>query len=55
MVAGQVVNLVQLIIRALSSGVVILFRGSGSKMRLKIESSSRESGNIDLRKFGLLL
>lgn len=55
MAAGQVVNLGHLRIRVLSSRVVILLRGSNSKMRCKIESSSGESGSIDLRNFGLLM
>lgn len=50
----RVVNLVHPRIKFLSSGIWILFRGSHSKIRLRMKSSSADNGKIDLRKLGLL-
>jgi hypothetical protein len=44
-----VVNLWHRRIRLLSSGIVIRFWGSHSKIRLRIESNSEVKGRIDLR------
>ena len=51
----EVVNLGHPRIRVLSSGMEILLRGSLSKIRPRIKSSSEDSGRIDLRKCGLFL
>ena len=48
------VNLGHLRMRFLSSGILILLRASHSKMRLRMESSSGDSGKIELRNFGFL-
>ena len=48
-----VVNLEHPKIRVLSSGMEILLRGSVSKMRLRIKSSSEDNGSIDERNLGL--
>ena len=50
--AVRAVNRGQCIIRDLSSGILILLLGSHSNMRLRIASSSGESGRIDLRNLG---
>jgi hypothetical protein len=44
-----VVNFWHLRIKPLSSGMVIRFWGSHSKIRLRIESNSEDRGKIDLR------
>lgn len=49
-----VVNVGHLKIRDLSSGMPILFRGSLSKMRPKMASSSEDKGSIELRNLGLV-
>ena len=46
-----VVKAGQRMIMFLSSGIVILFAGSHSKMRLSMQSSSSVRGKIDLRNF----
>jgi hypothetical protein len=46
------VNLGHLVIRSRSSGMVILLAGLNSKIRLMIESSSGETGRMDLRNLG---
>lgn len=48
----RVVNLGHRIIKSRSSGRVILFVGSRSKILLRMASSSDDSGKMDLRKFG---
>ena len=48
------VNLGHLRMRFLSSGIPILLRGSHSKMRLRMESSSGDRGRIELRNLGFL-
>lgn len=48
------VNLGHLRMRFLRSRILILLRGSHSKMRLRIESSSGDNGRIELRNFGFL-
>lgn len=49
----RVVNLGHLSMRVRSSGTPILFRGSHSNIRLRIESSSEDNGNIELKNLGL--
>jgi hypothetical protein len=46
------VNLGHRMINSRSSGMVILLTGLNSKMRLIMESSSGETGRIDLRNLG---
>ena len=53
-ILGCTVNRGQLRIRFRSSWMVILFSGSHSKIRLRIESSSGERGRMDVRKLGSL-
>jgi len=48
------VNLGHLRTRSLSSEILILLRGSHSKMRLRMESSSGDNGKMELRNFGFL-
>ena len=48
----RVVNLGHSMIKVLSSGMLIRFCGSHSKMRDKMKSSSADSGSIDLRNWG---
>jgi len=48
------VNLGHLRTRSLSFGILILLRGSHSKMRLRMESSSGDNGKMELRNFGFL-
>lgn len=52
--AERVVNLGHRRTRFLNSGIVTLLCGSHSNIRLKIESSSGESGKIVLRNLGFL-
>jgi hypothetical protein len=49
---ARTVNLGHSMINLLRSGRVILWCGSHSKIRLKMELSSGESGKIDLRNWG---
>lgn len=51
---GRVVNLGHRRIRFLSSGILILLRGSQSNMRLKIESSSGDNGRMELKNLEFL-
>ena len=50
----RLVNLGHLRMRFLSSEILILLRGSHSKMRLRMESSSGDNGKMELRNFGFL-
>ncbi|KAL8896427.1 MAG: hypothetical protein Q9207_007711 [Kuettlingeria erythrocarpa] len=47
-----VVNLGHRMIRSRSSGILILFLGSHSKMRRRMESSSGDKGKMELRNLG---
>lgn len=49
----RVVKLLHLRIRSRSSGIFILLRGSFSKMRLRMKSSSGDNGSIELKNLGL--
>lgn len=49
---GRLVNVGHRTIKSRSSGILILFLGSHSKMRLRIESSSGDRGRMELRKRG---
>ena len=49
----RVVKQLHLRIRSRSSGRVILLRGSCSKMRLNMKSSSGDKGSIELKNAGL--
>lgn len=53
-VVERAVNLGQLRIKDLSSGMPILLRGSHSNIRAKIASSSDDSGSIELKNLGLV-
>lgn len=48
----RVVKLLHLRIKSLSSGILILLRGSCSKMRLRMKSSSGDKGSIELKNLG---
>lgn len=52
-VAFDVVNLGHPRMRFLSSSMPILFRGSTSKMRPRMASSSADNGSIELKNLGL--
>lgn len=50
----RVVKLLHLRISSRSSGILILLRGSCSKMRLRMKSSSGDNGSIELKNLGSL-
>lgn len=52
MAVGRLVNVGHRTTKSRSSGILILFLGSHSKMRLRIESSSGDRGRMELRKRG---